>query len=109
MNHTQIAVKEFNLILHIYANPVAKNPIVKKQRYHQIMKKYWEKFLHMVATSPVGTALKIGFGASAVWLLDNISAFNLSPALSAVVIAILTIAINYLNPQDSRYGRGSAE
>lgn len=73
------------------------------------MKKYWQKFLNLIATSPVGTALKIGFGAGAVWLLDNVSALNLSPALSAVVIAVLTIAINYLNPQDSRYGKGRAE
>lgn len=73
------------------------------------MKKYWQKFLNLIATSPVGTALKIGFGASAVWLLDNISSFNLSPALSALVIAVLTVVINYLNPQDSRYGKGNTE
>ena len=67
------------------------------------------RFLQMLANSPVGTAIKIGAGAGAVWLLDNIAMLNLSPAVSVLVIALLTIAINALNPQDSRYGNGSGE
>jgi hypothetical protein len=71
------------------------------------MQKQVKKFLKMIATTPVGTALKIGAGAGAVWLLNNVASLNLSPAVATLVVAGLTIAINYLNPQDPRYGNGA--
>ena len=63
------------------------------------------KVLHFIAKSPLGSALKVGVGAGLVYVLNNISDFNLAPATSVAVIASVNVAINWLNPKDSRYGR----
>ena len=63
------------------------------------------KILKWLANSPLATALKIGVGAGLAWLLDNVSGFNLGPVLTPLIIAAVTIAINALNKQDTRYGR----
>ena len=63
-----------------------------------------KKFLKWVATSPLATAVKVGLGAGLSWLIGNIGEFNLSPAVTALIIAVVTVAINALNPQDNRYG-----
>jgi hypothetical protein len=63
------------------------------------------KVLHFIANSPLGSALKVGVGSGLVFILDNISDFNLSPLISAAVIAGVNVAINWLNPKDARYGR----
>lgn len=63
-----------------------------------------KKFLKWLATSPFATALKVGAGAGLVWLLDNISGFNLGPVFTPLIIAAVTILINTVNPQDKRYG-----
>jgi hypothetical protein len=64
-----------------------------------------KSFLKWLATSPVATALKIGLGAALGWTLDNVAGLNLGPLLTPVVIALVTIAINALNKQDTRYGK----
>jgi hypothetical protein len=63
------------------------------------------KILVWLAHSPLATALKIGLGAALGWLLDNVTGLNLGPLLTPVVIAIVTIAINALNKEDTRYGK----
>lgn len=63
------------------------------------------KVLHFIAKSPIGSAFKVGIGSGLVFILDNISSFNLPPLLSATVIAGVNVAINWLNPKDPRYGR----
>lgn len=63
------------------------------------------KFLHWLAVSPLGGVFKVGAGAALAYVLNNISSFNFSPALTPIVIAVVTVAINALNPQDSRYGK----
>ena len=67
------------------------------------------KILNFLAKSPVGTAIKIGLGAALAYIIDNIASFNLTPAVAAGVIAGVTMAINALNPNDSRYGKGAGE
>ena len=64
-----------------------------------------KKFLHWLAVIPFATAVKIGAGAGLAWLLDNATGFNLGPVYTPLVIAAVTIAINALNGQDTRYGK----
>lgn len=65
----------------------------------------WESFQVWFAKSPLGTALRVGIGAAAAWALDNIAAFDLSPVVSAVVIAAVSALLRALNPKDSAYGK----
>lgn len=58
-----------------------------------------------LATSPLATAFKIGVGAGLAWVLENIDALSVPTAFTPAVIALVTIAINYLNSQDPRYGK----
>jgi hypothetical protein len=64
-----------------------------------------DKALKWLATSPIATAVKIGIGAGLAWLLDNVSALNLSPVITPFIIAAVTVAINSLNKFDTRYGK----
>jgi len=68
-----------------------------------------EKVLNFLAKHPLGTAIKVGLGSALVYVVDNISSFNLAPAASAIVITLVTIAINAINPHDSRYGKSTGE
>lgn len=74
-----------------------------------------EKFGLWLAENPVGGMFKAGLGAMLVWLLDNQASLNLPPVVAVVLGAMLPVAINYLNGQDTRYGKapvdseGSAE
>lgn len=63
------------------------------------------KVLNFIAKSPLGSALKVGIGAGLVYIVNNISDFNLAPVVAVAVIAIVNVAINWVNPKDSRYGR----
>jgi hypothetical protein len=63
------------------------------------------KILKWLASSPLATAAKIGTGAGLAWLLDNATGFNLGPIYTPLVIAAVTVAINALNTQDTRYGK----
>jgi len=63
-----------------------------------------DKFMIFLATNPMGTALKVGIGASLGWVINNVSSLNLNPADQAVVIMLTNVAINALNPHDARYG-----
>lgn len=66
-----------------------------------------DKFLKFLAKSPFGTAAKVGVGAALAYIVDNISSFNLNPSIAVAIIALTTMAINWLNPHDPRYGKGS--
>jgi len=67
------------------------------------------KILNFLAKNPLGTAVKVGAGSALLYIVDNISAFDLSPAVAAAVIAGVTMLINWINPLDSRYGRTEGE
>jgi len=62
-----------------------------------------DKFLKFLFHNPLGSAVKVGLGAGLVFVVDNIGSFNLKPAESVIVIAVVNILINALNPHDPRY------
>ena len=63
-----------------------------------------EKFLSWLANSPLASALKIGLAASLGWLLANPDVLNIHPAAAIAFTAALPVIINWLNPDDLRYG-----
>jgi hypothetical protein len=67
-----------------------------------------DKVLKFLAKNPLGTAAKVGIGAALVYVVDNIGSFNFNPAVAALVIAGVNMAINWLNPHDARYGVNKA-
>lgn len=62
------------------------------------------EFEEWLATSPTASFLKImvaaGLGAVASW----VATAQVHPLVVAVAAAVIPVAINYLNPQDTRYG-----
>lgn len=64
-----------------------------------------DTFLSWLATSPLGGIFKVGLSGMVVYALENISQFNLDPTVQALATAVLTVAVNYLNPADDRYGK----
>jgi len=66
------------------------------------------QIFNWLAKHPLGTAFKVGVGAGLAWVLNNAASLNLDPAQTAVVIMIVNVGINALNPQDARYGKGKS-
>lgn len=64
-----------------------------------------QKFGVWLATSPLGGAFKAATGAVLVWVLDNISTLQLPAYIQVAIIAALPVIINYLNVEDTRYGK----
>jgi len=64
-----------------------------------------KNFLLWLAHSPLAEAAKIGLGAGCAWLLNNITSLNLAAEYQAIVVAIVTIIIDALNPHDPRFGK----
>jgi len=62
-----------------------------------------DKFLKFLFHNPLGTALKVGLGAGLVFIVDNVGSFNLDPATTVIVIAVVNVIINAINPHDPRY------
>ena len=62
------------------------------------------EFEEWLATSPTASFLKImvaaGLGAVASWVAPA----QVHPLVVALAAAVIPVAINYLNPQDTRYG-----
>jgi len=67
------------------------------------------KFGIWLADSPFGGMLKAASGAVLVWVLDNLTSFNLSPVVIVALGAALPVAINYVNAMDFRYGNIEGE
>ena len=67
--------------------------------------KEFEKWL---ATSPTASFLKImtaaGLGAVGSWVVTA----QVHPLVVAIAAAVIPIAINWLNPEDPRWGKGKA-
>ena len=67
--------------------------------------KGFEKWL---ATSPTASFLKImvaaGLGAAASW----VATAQVHPLVVAICAAVIPVAINWLNSEDPRYGRGTS-
>jgi hypothetical protein len=62
-----------------------------------------------LATSPIGGFLKVATGAMLVWIIDNLSTFDIPQIVQVGLIAGLPILINWMNPDDPRYGKSGDE
>jgi hypothetical protein len=63
-----------------------------------------ENFLIWLANSPLASFAKI-FGAGILgWFVVNLDSMNIHPAVAIGLASALPIIINWLNPNDSRYG-----
>jgi hypothetical protein len=68
----------------------------------------WTWVKHWLATSPIASMVKIGLGAALGAFVDELANQGVGPIWVAVGAALVPIVINWLNPADPRYGRGSA-
>jgi hypothetical protein len=64
-----------------------------------------DRFLFWLAASPLGSAFKVGLSASLVWVVENVGSLSLEPVVQIALTAALPVLINWLNPQDWRYGK----
>jgi hypothetical protein len=62
-----------------------------------------------LATSPLGGFAKVASGAMLVWIVDNLSTFQIPEIVQVGLIAGLPIIINWINPNDPRYGKSGDE
>lgn len=63
-----------------------------------------ENFLSWLASSPLASFAKI-FGAGVLgWVVLNVDTFNVHPAIAIGLASALPVVINWLNPEDARYG-----
>jgi len=59
-----------------------------------------------IANSPEGTMLKVAAGAGLGALLDWMLTSEVNPIVVVITAAMVPVIVNYLNPQDARYGTG---
>jgi hypothetical protein len=62
-----------------------------------------------LATNPMGGFVKVAIGAMLVWVIDNLSTLQIPEIAQVGLIAGLPILINWLNPDDPRYGKVNDE
>ena len=60
-----------------------------------------------LATSPTASFLKISLAAALGALGSYLATAEVHPLVVALTAAVLPVVINFLNPLDSRYGKGS--
>lgn len=65
------------------------------------------KFLKFLYSSPLGTIVKVAVGAAIVYIADNITAYNVPAVLQVAIVACVPYIINWLNPEDPRYGKAA--
>lgn len=65
-----------------------------------------KKFLEWLAASPLASAVKVGFAATLGYILAQPETLGLPPWAVVGIVAALPVIINWLNPEDSRYGSG---
>jgi len=65
-----------------------------------------EDFLYWLASSPLGSALKVGVAASLGWVVSNPNTLNMPPVIAVGLVTAIPVLINWLNPADGRYGKG---
>lgn len=65
------------------------------------------RFEEWLATSPLASMLKIAVGAALGAVMSWAATSEIHPLAVALIAAICPVVINWINPQDYRYGRGS--
>lgn len=63
-----------------------------------------ENFLSWLASSPLASFAKIFVAGVLGWVAVNADTFNVHPAIAIGFASALPVVINWLNPNDSRYG-----
>ena len=62
-----------------------------------------------LATSPIGGFAKVAAAGMLVWVIDNVGSLNIPEIVQVGLIAGLPILINWMNPDDPRYGKSGDE
>jgi hypothetical protein len=62
------------------------------------------QFDQWLATSPTASFLKIALSAALGALASYLATAEIHPLVVALSAAVLPVVVNYLNPQDLRYG-----
>lgn len=62
-----------------------------------------------LATSPIGGFAKVAAAGMLVYVIDNVASLNIPGVIQVGLIAGLPILINWLNPDDPRYGKFTDE
>jgi hypothetical protein len=62
-----------------------------------------------LATSPIGGFVKVAVAGMLVWVIDNVASLNIPAIVQVGLIAGLPILINWMNPDDPRYGKSGDE
>jgi len=63
-----------------------------------------DKFFDWMASTRTGSMFKIALGALLAYVAEAVTDWNLPPVVAAVILVIVPVAINELNPRDGRYG-----
>lgn len=66
-----------------------------------------DKFMAWLATSPLASAFKVGLAASLGYILAEPDILGVPPIVAVGIVAAIPVIINWLNPEDGRYGSGS--
>lgn len=66
-------------------------------------------FRLFIATSPIGGFFKVAAAGMLVWIIDNVTSLSLPEIIQVGLVAGLPILINWMNPDDPRYGRSGDE
>ena len=66
-----------------------------------------ESLLYWLASSPIASAVKVGLAASLGWIISNPDTLNVAPVVSIGIVSAIPVLINWLNPADGRYGKGT--
>ncbi len=64
-----------------------------------------DSFLSWLAGTRTGSMFKIGVGAVLAYVLETYTQWDLPPILAMLVVVMVPVVINELNPSDGRYGR----
>jgi hypothetical protein len=65
--------------------------------------------LTWLATSPIGGFAKVAAAGMLVWVIDNVGSLQIPQIVQVGLIAGLPILINWMNPDDPRYGKSGDE
>jgi len=63
-----------------------------------------DKFFDWMASTRTGSMFKIALGALLAYVAEAVTDWNLPPVVAAVILVLVPVAINELNPRDGRYG-----
>lgn len=62
------------------------------------------KFLDWLAVSPLASFAKIFAAGVLGWFVVNVDSLSVHPAVAIGLASALPVVINWLNPNDTRYG-----